>query len=230
MRFLPGLTLAACLLVTTLSAAEPVPVTAGVIGFTDEPGVFQISGGGFDVNLGWAPTVIDGTFWFDRCATGCAAGGTVDFGTTTYGFSPNFQGIGGSVNGVFYPELYSTGALTFAGPQVVLMSTVAEPFVARARGVFTFLGHVSLFADAARTLPVFSTELRGSGIAHVFAEAGPSGAAFTVWDIDYAFGAPVPEPSTLLLFGSGLAAGVSAIRRRRTRATPATAPPSSGAR
>jgi hypothetical protein len=187
------------------AAAEPIPINSGLIVFTDEPGAFEISGSGFDVSFGWFPRVVSGTFWFERCRSGCAPGTTLDFGTTTYAFSESFQGVGGEVNGVTFPRLFTSGELTFVGPKVVLPAD----FLFDLTGAFTFHGNVAVFTTESRTgPPIFSSELVGAGTARVIGGGG------SLDDLEYTFGAPVPEPSTLVMLFSGLVGGATALRRR----------------
>jgi hypothetical protein len=223
MRFLIGSLLALFLLFRGTAAADPIPVTSGFVAFTDEPGAFRVAGSGFDVAFGFFPEVVSGTFWYDRCASGCAPGTAVDFGTTTYTFSEGFQGNSGRVNGIDYPQLFSAGELTFTGPAIVLPSVFPEPGSPGPLllGEFTFQGNVSLFTTESRTgPPVFSSELTGRGTARVFAGQIPAD-LFVVQDLEYTF-TPVPEPSTLAMLVPGVV-GVVTVLRRRSRATAAQA-------
>ena len=101
------------LLCVSTSAADPVTVTTGKIIFTDEPGAFQISGSGFEVNMGWFPIQLSGIPFGSHCASGCVPGTAIDFGTTTYAFS-DFRSAG-TVNGQMFPLLFPVGELTFNG-------------------------------------------------------------------------------------------------------------------
>jgi hypothetical protein len=217
MRCLLGPALAFVLLFGGTSAADPLTITSGVINFTDEPGGFDVAGQDFDLDFGWFPKVVSGTFWFDRCRAGCPLGSTVDFGTTTYGFHEQFQGYGGSVNGVSYPELFRIGEVTFTGPVIAIPPTLPETF-ARLEGPFSFHGTVSLFTEPSGTTPIFSGELTGRGTAKAIVSIDAPGTAI-VEDLDYIFGSPVPEPSTLVMLVSGLIGGAAGLRRRRYRTT-----------
>jgi hypothetical protein len=213
----------ACSLITLFllfrgtAAADPIAVTSGFVAFTDEPGAFRVAGSGFDVAFGFFPQVVSGTFWYDRCASGCAAGTAVDFGTTTYTFSESFQGFGGTVNGIDYPQLFRDGELTFTGPTIVLPSVLDPGAGPLLLGEFTFRGNVSLFTTESRTgPPVFSSELTGRGTARVL--GGPiSSDLFQVDDVEYTF-APIPEPSTLTMLVPGVIGMATVLRRRRSRA------------
>jgi hypothetical protein len=216
MRRVLGPALAVVLLFGGSSAADPLTVTSGVINFTDEPGGFDIAGKDFDLDFGRFPKVVSGTFWFDHCHSGCPLESTVDFGTTTYTFSDDFQGPGGSVNGVSYPQLFRTGEVTFSGPVIAIPPTLPETF-ARLEGPFRFQGTVSLFTEPSGALPMFSGELTGHGTARAFAGSDGSGAAI-VEDLDYIFGSPVPEPPTIVMLVSGLIGGAARLRRRRRAA------------
>ncbi|MGB2713476.1 MAG: PEP-CTERM sorting domain-containing protein [Vicinamibacterales bacterium] len=83
-------------------------------------------------------------------------------------------------------------------------------------GAFAFEGSIAAFLDASRTgTPLFSTHLTGDGLAQVF--FGMESDQLLVHDLDYRFeaGDPVPEPSSMLLIGTGIALGVRRFRRRR---------------
>jgi hypothetical protein len=204
-RYLSCTVIVLVLLFGGSAAAEPIPISSGLIVFTDEPGAFDIAGSGFEVSLGWFPRVVNGTFWFDRCRSGCAPGTTLDFGTTTYAFSESFQGGGGEVNGVQYPQLFTSGELTFVGPKVVLPTD----FLFDLTGAFTFQGNVAIFTTESRTgPPVFASELSGAGTARVIGGGG------SLDDLEYTFNSPVPEPSTLIMLFSGLVGGATVLRRR----------------
>jgi hypothetical protein len=218
MRYLLCPLIVLFLLFRGTASADPIAVTSGFVAFTDEPGEFRAAGGGFDVAFRFFPQVVSGTFWYDHCAAGCAPSTAVDFGTTTYTFSEEFQGYGGTVNGIDYSQLFMAGELTFAGPTIVLPSVFPEPGSPGAllAGEFTFRGNVSLFTIESRTgPPVFSSELTGRGTARVFTGRIPAD-LFLVHDLEYTF-TPVPEPSTLAMLVPGVI-GVATVLRRRSKA------------
>jgi PEP-CTERM motif-containing protein len=230
-----SLTIVLLLLAASPAGAEPVPITSGFVNFTDEPGDFSLVGPGFDLSGAWFPTTLSGTFWFDRCGHpqlpgpgGCVPGAVIDFGRTTYGLSPDVSEGSGVIGSVVHDRLFYSGEWTFDGPSVMSPVTLDEPRLVR-EGAFTFEGNIAAFLDASRTgTPLFSTSLRGSGVAQAFFGVETSNSAgdrLIVHDLDYTFEAqePVPEPSSMLLIGTGLALGVSRFRRRLRK--PESRPP-----
>lgn len=203
------------LLCSSTSVADPVRVTSGVITLTDEPGEVRIAGSGFDVNVAWFPTVLSGTFWFDRCAHfSCSPGSSVDF-TATYGFAEGEpQGNAGTVNGINYPSLFAAGTLAFHGPAIAIPSHVDDDESVVLRGPFTFHGSLSVFANEARSGPaLFSGELIGRGTATAFGSS-QTGMGVRFHDLVYSFESPVPEPSTGVLLIAGAVAAAIGRRRR----------------
>ncbi len=206
--------------------ADPIPVTSGLAVFTDEPGEFFLVGRGFELSGEFFPSTVSGTFWFDRCHPdltdgGCLPGARIDFGTTTYGIGEGDQGRG-TIGGVEHEELFYSGEWTFHGPSIIAPTTLDEPPLVSI-GHFVFEGSIFAYPTDSRTgTPLFSASLRGSGTARAFFGAetsGVSGPRLVLHGLDYVFDTqPVPEPSTLLLFGAGLGA-VLRLRRRPATST-----------
>ena len=201
--------------------ADPIIIRDGVFVFdTGDPPSFRLSGD--EVSLtGLAGIATSGAF---TCREGCAIGTPVDLGTVVGGAEDDFR-IGpafGTVHGVRYgpgedPDplfpLSLTGTLTFDGPAVAVPDR--GDFV-NLTAPFMFTAHVAGFFGEPSGDPLFELDLAGGGRATMLlARLDPAGDTYEFRSAAYLFShpAPVPEPATLLLIGSGLA-GVW-IRRRR---------------
>jgi hypothetical protein len=215
------LSIVCLLLFGTIGRAEPIPITAGFVNFTDEPGGVMLTGRGFTLTGGWFPSTVRGTFWYDNCFFyACMPGEVIDFGTTTYGFSASdsSQAISGVIAGTFYKELFLDAELTFSGPRVVAPSEL-DGSSPRRSGAFTMEGQMVVYQDSGRMgAPVFLANVFGAGTATAFLDLDPSlGPGFQVLDLDYNFrdAAPVPEPATVLLFATGVAMFGGRLARAR---------------
>ena len=208
MKSLSWSTVALVLLFGTQAAADALVVTSGRITLTDEPGLVALAGSDFDLFFGWFPP----GGWGSPCIRGCAVG-TVENMATTYNLA-GFQGFGGTVNGVSYPRLFREGALTFDGPVFAAPGSNAQPLVFP----FAFHGNIALFTDEAHSAPpVFSNTLVGGGTVNLLGFVDQASRTFFLEDAVYTF-APTPEPSSVVLLLSGVAAAAGITRRAR-RAT-----------
>lgn len=154
----------------------------------------------------------------------CRAGETVSInGRLTDGGNLGFGPA--TVNGVDYGRVYfySTN-LIFNAPLIVV------PFddspVVTVNVPFTMTGGIALSLAPDRQLPpFFSTALNGQGIASFILnsyDGGPLfGRLYDLREITFNFSpaapAAVPEPATLILFGTGLTAVAARYRRHRRR-------------
>jgi hypothetical protein len=130
--------------------------------------------------------------------------------------------------GVFYPELFfgfSTSGGTFVTPSVTPTGLGVQILSVP----FTFSGFVTAWAGLPETedVPVFMVNLFGGGTATAafggFVSRGQTfynpafrGADFPLQYVFSPQAAPVPEPGTMMLLGSGVV-GLLGLRYRRTR-------------
>jgi hypothetical protein len=142
------------------------------------------------------------------CSRGCAPGTSVNL-SAVMGGMPGVASLGSSgvtvVEGVPFtgePLLHLEGEFFFEAPDATLPQVLsARSFLT---APFQFHGDVAGFR-ALGSLPLFQVDLVGRGIvsARFEGEEGNWGAP----DVTYAFSdqAPIPEPVSVLLVGSGLA-------------------------
>jgi hypothetical protein len=202
----------ALLLVVTaaapLASADPIAVTSGEATVRwGGPSHFDLKGDGFHLGSVFVSVPVSPQ---RICRLGCAPGTTVNL-SAVMGGMPGVAGLGSGavavVEGVPFRMpgellLHLEGELFFEAPDAALPQVLsARSFLT---APFQFNGHVAGFRTPG-SLPLFQVDLVGRGIVSAQFE-GVEGN----WGeptVTYAFSdqAPIPEPVSVLLVGSGLA-------------------------
>jgi len=200
-------------LAATPAAGETIRIRSGRAAYdTGDPASLMLTGDEFALNsLFLSLATIP-------CFSGCRAGTSVSLSTL---FEPLGEG-GAIVGGTSYGRDNlgpGPGDVAFQGrllfDAATLIPDTDDPFV-QLTSRFRLTGHIAAFPNLTATVPLFEVDVTGSGLATVFLDRFGDSGLYYFSSADYTIQDPVPEPTTLLLFGSGVTALV--IRRRETRA------------
>lgn len=194
------------------AAADAIRVASGRFAIDVEFDRFRFAGEGFDLVGALPPSEHVPGVLGPVCST-CRPGDIVDFSFRTIG--EVFAGSGpAQFGGETYSEVFYLARLSFTATPTAFPAATG-PGVSF-RQPFTFEGTIRAFTDAQLTQFAFGATLRGAGDAgNFFFNSGPGtyapdepGTATYV----FADTQPIPEPTTLLLLGSGIAGLM--LRRR----------------
>ena len=209
------------LLGTSQALADPVTVTGGHVTAQMSGGTFTLTGNGFSLS-GAPPFGYESGIW--EC-TPCRASDRLNLSLSS-STGGTFDDLPGEFDHVHYDATYLAGHLEFTAG--AMTSAILDAGQTSITMPFTFSGELENYESYASratngSLPVFIATFTGSGIATAHFRgpfADPNGALFFADRITYDFApdapAPVPEPASLLLVGTG-AAGLLARRRIRRK-------------
>ncbi len=201
------------------AAADPIAITSGSLVLTQQGGVLHMEGArGLAVDargVGRASIIECGPI------TLCAAGSTV---TLNAGWVGSDLGGTASIDGETFTVALgtqTTGALSAIFTGSILLPAFAGDEPVSVTAPFNFVGILSYPAPLG-TVPPSPVDLIGRGTATVDltrTSFRPDG--WTVSGVTYVFepfdAEPIPEPTTIILVGSGLAGLVARRRARRVR-------------
>jgi hypothetical protein len=206
------------LTVTMPARAETILLTSGAFNWAIGSGAATVTMSGGDFNFSGAASTFTGRFTprMQCMVPECRAGSTVDLFARFSGAD-----IGGTAtyNGVTYSPVGSAAAnasldTRWSGSLQIPLTFTGGILTAP----FTFTGE---FYHSETPITFSTLDLLGVGTATLnFAPSLPFPGAFNLTAVRYEFdgAAPVPEPTSMLLIGSGLA-GLAALRRRRSTRT-----------
>ena len=207
--------------------ADTIPVTSGGLTIAwDDPSSFVLFGpGGFAlsglfIRIPSSPQ--------DTCFSGCTPGTVINLSSVAGGGSGFTlgQSFTANVNGVEFASpdqpdswLGLTGMFRFDSSDVVAPAFTGTSDRVFLRAPFVFEGQVAGFSrdDSQAQMPLFELNLAGSGTARL--GLSPEGGLYRFPEATYTFEDlnPIPEPTAILLLGTGLAR-MACLRRRKTAA------------